>query len=172
MKINAKMENKQFEQLAQNPESPSASPTIHHAKNNNFEAEAQKAMQPKGVDPLQAGSEPPQLPIPTPQVCVIFIDSESARIICIMHFRKFKCIHELPPESTAVVDGHVTAQYGGTRIAQWERIEAKRWKGTIHEMERTESKERTRTYSSNIGKLDIEEESGKTNEELKPVAYT
>ena len=62
----AKMENKQFEEIAQNPESLQALQQ-YSIQQQQFEEQAQ-AMQAQGVDPMQAGMQPPQLPLATPQV--------------------------------------------------------------------------------------------------------
>ena len=99
----AKMENKQFEQLAQNPEALQLLQQ-YTMQEQQFERQAQE-MQAQGVDPMQAGMRPPQLPIPTPQVRD-FYDHE---VHVYMHnaFRKSSVYDELPPEVQQLVDDHV-----------------------------------------------------------------
>ena len=98
----AKMENKQFEQLAQNPEALQLLQQ-YTMQEQQFEQQAQ-AMQAQGVDPMQAGM-PPQLPLSTPQVRD-FYDHE---VHVYMHnaFRKSSVYEELPPEVQQLVDDHV-----------------------------------------------------------------
>ena len=60
------MENKQFEQIGQQPESLQALQQ-YSIQQQQFEEQAQ-AMQAQGVDPMQAGMQPPQLQLTTPQV--------------------------------------------------------------------------------------------------------
>ena len=99
----AKMENKQFEQLAQNPEALQLLQQ-YTMQEQQFEQQAQ-AMQAQGVDPMQAGMQPPQLPLSTPQVRD-FYDHE---VHVYMHnaFRKSSVYEELPPEVQQLVDDHV-----------------------------------------------------------------
>ncbi|WP_406622092.1 hypothetical protein V6946_18700 [Bacillus sp. PPSBB_2] len=99
----AKMENKQFEQLAQNPESLQALQQ-YSMQQQQFEEQAQ-AMQAQGVDPMQAGMQPPQLQLATPQVRD-FYDHE-VHVYIHNAFRKSSLYDELPPEVQQLVDDHV-----------------------------------------------------------------
>ncbi|MGQ7173078.1 hypothetical protein ACUOCP_48780, partial [Escherichia sp. R-CC3] len=54
----AKMENKQFEQIAQNPEVLQLLQQ-YNMQEQQFEQQVQ-VMQAKGIDPMQAGIQPPQ----------------------------------------------------------------------------------------------------------------
>ncbi|MED2151500.1 hypothetical protein P4V48_30090, partial [Bacillus thuringiensis] len=99
----AKMENKQFEEIAQNPESLQALQQ-YSIQQQQFEEQAQ-AMQAQGVDPMQAGMQPPQLPLATPQVRD-FYDHE-VHVYIHNAFRKSSLYDELPPEVQQLVDDHV-----------------------------------------------------------------
>ncbi|PEF60926.1 hypothetical protein CON35_28125, partial [Bacillus cereus] len=62
----------------------------------------------QGIDPMRAGMQPPQFPIPTPQVRD-FYDHEVHVYMLYMHnaFRKSSVYDELPPEVQQLVDDHV-----------------------------------------------------------------
>ena len=68
-----------------------------------FEQQAQ-AMQAQGVDPMQAGMQPPQLPISTPQVRDFY---DEVHVYMHNAFRKSSVYDELPPEVQQLVDDHV-----------------------------------------------------------------
>ncbi|AFU12940.1 Phage protein [Bacillus thuringiensis MC28] len=99
----AKMENKQFQQIAQQPESLQAL-QLYTMQQQQFQDQVQ-AMQVQGVDPMQAGMQPPQLPLVTPQVRDFY--DHDVHVYIHNSFRKSSLYDELPPEVQQLVDEHV-----------------------------------------------------------------
>lgn len=99
----AKMENKMFQQIAENPQNIQLLQQ-HAAMSEQVNQQAQ-AMQAQGIDPAQAGLQPPQMPISTPQVRD-FYDHE-VHVYAHNSFRKSSMYDELPPEVQKLVDDHV-----------------------------------------------------------------